>query len=118
MKYKDGTILIVDDEMGGRIGEHVQEQLGRHVICYESGREAIDAVENDMAYSLAFVDLSLPDIGGDEVINVSKRKNPNTPVVCISRYDYLPKGANETLIKPFWPSDIERIINRYLPTKS
>jgi DNA-binding NtrC family response regulator len=102
-------ILIADDEP--LTLELVVERLeaeGYGVEVVSGGREAIEAAKN-ASFKLVLTDLSMPDVGGLEVLAHFVRHHPETPVIVLTgfgtietaveaikvgAYDYLAKPAN------------------------
>ena len=111
MKNYKGIILIVDD------GEDLLDALraaftlhGFFVYSYINGKSAIYAIKNQgINYDLALIDLEMPGIGGDVVIDCSKKINPKIPVFCITAYDYRPANADELIQKDTLAENILRI---------
>jgi two-component system chemotaxis response regulator CheY len=72
---------------------------------------------------LIITDINMPDINGLELISYV-RKNPNyqdVPLIIIStegsekdRQKGLMLGANEYLVKPFDPSQLMKLVSKYL----
>ena len=82
-KYR---ILIVDDE-----AEHsanirdILEMNGYAVNTAGSGKEAISVCQKD-SYDLALVDIRLPDISGNTVVNEMSKISPSTEYIYITGY--------------------------------
>ena len=93
-----GTILLVDDRANKYMVEALEE-MGFLVCPYYYGRDAICAIEDNLKYQLALIDLSLPDINGEDVIEASKEINPSVPVIGISAFSYKPKKADKYVSK-------------------
>lgn len=77
------------------------------------GESAIEGVALDN-YDLAIVDLSLPGIGGIEVVRHIRRQRPSMPVLILtaedavkSRVNGLNAGADDYMIKPFEVEELE-----------
>ena len=87
-----GSILVVDDEHG-RDFQACLEEAGHLVTLYRNGREAFDDINAGLRYELAIIYLSLPEYGGDDIISISKKLNPQVPVISISGYNMRPKGV-------------------------
>jgi len=88
------VILSVDDFDTGLPG--VLEREGYFVVNYTIGREAVEEIRNGLHYDLALIDLSLSDMGGDEVMHISKEVNPQIPIICSSGY----------FVKPIYADDV------------
>ncbi|MBI4021717.1 MAG: response regulator [Candidatus Aenigmarchaeota archaeon] len=109
-----GSLLYVDDEHYGDVAMEFLEEQGYLVTWYRRGKDAIDAIDEGLRYDLALVDLSLPDIGGDQVIATSKQKNPSIPVFSLSAYKHKALQADRHLKKPILGQDILDAIEPYI----
>lgn len=101
------TILLVDDECASYTAD-LLKRMGYASVFYEQGKQAIREVNEGLYYDLALIDLSLPDIGGDEVIHVLKKKNPKIPVISFSGYANKSPLANAHFTKPIISREKER----------
>ncbi len=83
-----GTILVVDDEEIVReVAQKALEQCGFTVLAASSGQAAIDMVKRDGGQiSLALLDLSMPGMGGDEVLPEFRKLRPEMKVIVSSGY--------------------------------
>ncbi|MDA3815597.1 MAG: response regulator [Patescibacteria group bacterium] len=87
-KYKGIILIVDDDEDWTNTYKRALKNANFFMHTYANGRSAIYAIRNQgINYDLALIDLSLPDIGGDEVVKCSKIINPKTPVFSISSYE-------------------------------
>lgn len=106
------TVLIVDDEKG--IVEVVRDYLlnaGFHVLEAYNGRDAL-ALFDQIAPDLLILDLMLPDITGEEVCRVIRRKS-RVPIIMltakVAEADLLKGfnlGADDYVTKPFSPRQL------------
>ena len=100
-------ILIVDDE--AKIIDVVKSYLeskGYSVLTAENGRQALDIFEKQ-EISLVLLDLMLPDISGEEVCTVIRKKS-RVPVIMVTAkveeadlLQGLGLGADDYVTKPF-----------------
>jgi len=112
MKMSRQTVLIVDDEKG--IVEVVRDYLlnaGFHVLEAYNGRDAL-ALFDQMAPDLVVLDLMLPDITGEEVCRMIRRKS-RVPIIMltakVAEADLLKGfnlGADDYVTKPFSPRQL------------
>lgn len=120
-------IMIVDDE--SILRAHYEGTLmmgGYDVKGFRDGKKAIKSIESGLKYDLLISNLSLQDIGGEEVIKTSKKVNPGVPVISISgdtleRYESR-KGckvySDEHILKPVTEDDeLLGPVRSYLPDK-
>jgi CheY-like chemotaxis protein len=94
-------VLIADDDANIRevlrlflVGE------GYLVSAVESGREALDAVPV-FRPDVIVVDMVMPGLTGNDILNALRRGGVTVPVILISAYDQIAEGFFRTLRKPF-----------------
>jgi PAS domain S-box-containing protein len=97
-----GTILLVDDEESVRItGNRMLERNGFRVLTAADGREALEiyrARRDEIA--LVLLDLTMPDLDGEETFHELRRIDPNVRVVMSSGYtesEIIPRFAGQPL---------------------
>lgn len=99
-------ILIEDDE---EIRNMVKDYLSGEfqVLSFRDGKTAVRTVRNYDEYSLALIDLMLPDMDGMEIIK-SIRQTSMIPIIIITAKDNdtdkslgLNLGADDYVVKPF-----------------
>jgi two-component system, cell cycle sensor histidine kinase and response regulator CckA len=83
-----GTILVVDDEEGvRRVAQKALERYGYQVVPAESGPAAIDAARRHPGnIAVVLLDLSMPGMGGEEVLPQLRKVRPNARVIVSSGY--------------------------------
>nr|WP_256502710.1 response regulator [Desulfuromonas sp. KJ2020] len=92
------------------------------VIEASNGFEALRVLPREKV-DLVVTDINMPDINGLELVSFIKT-NPNyqaTPLIIIStegserdREKGMALGANEYLVKPFSPEQLQELIRKYL----
>ena len=93
----------------------------RYVVdCVHDGAEA-DAALSTQTYDLVLLDLALPEMGGIEVLRRFRGRKGTTPVIIMtandaisSRIAGLDGGADDYLVKPFDPQELEARIRARL----
>jgi PAS domain S-box-containing protein len=105
-----GTVLLADDEDVVRAaGESMLEQLGFKVLLAEDGREAID-IYREHASEVIFVllDLTMPNVSGEEAFTEIRRVNNNARIILSSGYNeqevsnrFVGKGLAGFIQKPY-----------------
>ncbi len=119
----DHTILIVDDdEPTQKLLEALMSRqgLGTHVVS--NGAQAIDSLR-DGQFACVILDLMMPAVGGQDVINYLDREQPTVPViVCtaagrrtIETLDG--KAVRAVVRKPFDIDELAAIVSRLLAEK-
>lgn len=100
-------ILLIEDD--AEIRTMVQDYLsGDFTICsFSDGGSAVRQIQNYDAYSLALIDLMLPDMSGMEIIKTI-RQTSTIPIIIITAKDSdtdkslgLNLGADDYVVKPF-----------------
>jgi CheY-like chemotaxis protein len=82
-----GTILVVDDEQTVRIfAQQALEHNGYRVLLAENGEEAIEVLAAHPEVVAVLLDLTMPDISGDEVARHLRSIRPSLPILLSSGY--------------------------------
>ena len=101
-------ILLIDDDvvLAQTICDALEEE-GFHVDEADRGEDGLELAEL-YEYQVMVLDLGLPDMRGDEVLQNLRQKNANLPVLILSgetevekRLTCLEAGADDYLVKPF-----------------
>ena len=112
-----GPILFAEDISGDWLQECLERQ-GYLVMLYQDGRKLMDDINDGLKYKLAIIDLSLPGVDGEEIINLSKRLYPQVPIISISGFPYKPINSDRSLNKPFSSKELEVVVNEFFKTPS
>ncbi|MDR0589227.1 MAG: sigma-54 dependent transcriptional regulator, partial [Spirochaetaceae bacterium] len=106
-------VLIVDDER--HIRDSFKKYLGlEHIDAEgaETGEAALEALERE-PFDAVVLDLKLPGISGQEVLERILRRGLSSPVIMISAHGQiadavaaLKAGARDYLVKPFDPAEL------------
>jgi PAS domain S-box-containing protein len=119
-----GTILVVDDERTIRsILSATLAGMGFSTLLAANGAEAISIFDKNVAdVVLAFVDMTMPVMGGAETLVALRERAPALPVVLMSGYSEQHAQAQLAdarvvafLEKPYTIAQIEEVIHRLLP---
>lgn len=103
---KNKIVLVEDDE---EIRKMITDYLSGEfeVVSFGDGSTAIQTVTDYDEYSLALIDLMLPDMSGMEIIK-NIRQGSNIPIIIITAKDNdtdkslgLNLGADDYVVKPF-----------------
>ncbi len=83
-----GTILLVDDEqMILEVGEAMMAKLGYEVLTAAGGHEALETYRNHSSrIDLVILDMIMPDMGGDQLLESLKTITPAVKVLLSSGY--------------------------------
>lgn len=103
----ENKIILIEDD--GEIREMVKDYLSGEfeVTAFRDGTTAIQTIADYDKYSLALIDLMLPDMSGMEIIKTI-RQSSNIPIIIITAKDNdtdkslgLNLGADDYVVKPF-----------------
>jgi len=108
------SVLIVDDDKAGEVIATCLEKLGYYTIYYQTGSQAFEQIESGLKYRIAIIDYSLSDIAGNEIVLLSKKMNPDSPVIVTSGYNNVNHDGDLFVQKPFEMKLLEDKINLFL----
>lgn len=110
-------ILVADDEPD--IVLSVSERLrwlGHDVFSAADGAAALVVLESH-TIDLAFLDVSMPRLGGIEVLKRIKQRWPSLPVIILTAYgtvrlavEAMKEGAVDFITKPFEPGQLDAVV--------
>lgn len=116
---EDIKILVVDDEMAIRSGcQRLMSGKGYQVATAEDGLKALDILVQDPV-DIVLLDLKMPGMSGEEVLEIIRSKYPEVPVIIITGHgtvdtavECMKKGAYDFITKPFQVDHFLITINR------
>ncbi|WP_240047427.1 response regulator transcription factor [Sphingomonas panacisoli] len=113
-------LLVEDDPSLARGLAGSLKAVGHTVDVAEDGETALLAAL-DEPFGLITLDLGLPDISGLEVLRTLRSRGVKTPILILTardaledRVEGLDLGADDYLLKPFEPSELEARIRALL----
>ena len=113
------TILIIDDDINlTNTFKLILQIEGFNVDTASTGLQGLHKV-NKTDFDLVIVDMSLPDMMGDEIAETIKKINGNIKIIILTGYNAFQEGIedkyiNEILMKPIEPEDLIKAINKIL----
>ncbi|MCJ7685503.1 MAG: response regulator [Desulfobacteraceae bacterium] len=101
-------VLVIDDEKAIRNGCHrVLTGKGYEVITAENGQIGLDILAKE-PLDIILLDLKMPVIGGEEVLETTRKEYPDIPVIIITGHGTvdtavvcMKNGAYDFITKPF-----------------
>jgi two-component system, NtrC family, response regulator HydG len=114
-------VLVVDDhfEMAQVLAEGLCDR-GYNAVATSSGHDALQRLRADRIDALV-TDISMPEIGGLDLLRASIRLDPSRPVIVMTAYSTLETavlattdGAYHYLAKPFRVDALCRIVRQAL----
>jgi signal transduction histidine kinase len=112
-------ILVVDDEQVVRDGcSRVLSGKGYEVLTAENGQAAMDLLAEETV-DIILLDLKMPVLSGEEVLEKTTSQYPNIPVIIITGHgtvdtavECMKQGAYDFITKPFQIDQFLLTINR------
>ncbi len=113
-------VLVVEDNPTiQRIHQQLLSSLGCQVDCVSSGKQAL----RQIYYDLILLDIGLPDISGETVIETVCAKEverKSLPIIVVSAHGkenekaYLDLGANHVFSKPITKEQLQSLLEMYV----
>ncbi len=121
MTEEKARVLVVDDEKVVREGcQRVLKGRGYEVLTAENGQAALDCLLREQV-DVLLLDLKMPIMGGEEVLEMAREKYADIPIIIITGHgtidkavECMKKGAYDFVTKPFQIEQFLLTINRAL----
>ena len=119
-------VLVADDEEAVlTVTCKTLERLGYECVRCSNGAEALARLsEGELEVDLALLDLTMPELGGGEVLTELRRRGTTTPVILMSGFgasdaspELMSAGPTDFIEKPFGPGELSRRIQRIIGPK-
>jgi two-component system response regulator VicR len=116
------VLLIEDDKLISSLVRFRLNKDGYNVTTVDDGQKGMDAIDSSNP-DLIITDVMIPFKNGIEIINYSKKVNPNVPIIVLSSLgeeestvmEAFNLGASDFVPKPFNPNElairVQRLIN-------
>jgi DNA-binding NtrC family response regulator len=114
-------ILIVDDEPHIRLAVATMLlKQGHKVIEAANGLDALQALHENRSITVVICDMRLPDIEGEQLVEVIKAKHPQVRIIVTSVFDSrlwdaCQRGADHKLLKPFSRREFLNVFGEVVP---
>lgn len=117
-------VLVVDDsQIMRKIITGALKKLGVNDILEASnGQEAVEILGKPSDIGLVLMDWNMPTMTGIEAVKKIRSDKVSIPVVMVTTeaekekvMEAIKSGANDYLIKPFNPKDIQGKLEKFLP---
>jgi DNA-binding NtrC family response regulator len=106
-------LLLVDDEPALlELLKKYLERLGYQVDAYLTAEEALSQFDaNPARYALVLTDLTLPGLGGEEMLDRMRTRHPALRAIISSGYPYIPRSKKILFLqKPYVPKMLAEMI--------
>ena len=115
---RGGMVLLVDDEENVRgIGREMLQELGFETVTAGNGREALSVFRERSDISLVILDLTMPQMDGEQCFRELRTLNPDVRVIISSGYNeqevtqkFVGKGLAGFIQKPYTLSNLKEVI--------
>jgi signal transduction histidine kinase len=115
----DGSILVIDDELGMREGcRRALTPRGLRVSTAENGAEGLHKLREG-SFDLVLLDAMMPGMGGLELLDYVREHDPDLICVMITGYatvdlaaQAMKQGAYDFLPKPFTSDELVAVVQR------
>ncbi|MDO8131615.1 MAG: sigma-54 dependent transcriptional regulator, partial [Candidatus Brocadiales bacterium] len=115
-------VLIIDDDIAmGEMCKELLKSKGYISDVSASGKDAVEKLAIDGAYSIVLTDLVMPEMDGIEVLKKIKQQNPHIAVVVMTSYgtitnavEAMKLGAADYVTKPFKRDELIVVIEKIL----
>lgn len=121
MKKERAKILITEDnEDLAELLANLFRKKGYFTITTKTGEEAIEKAK-EQYFNVALIDIKLPGISGLEVLDMVKKRHPETAAILMTGYATLEnaiaatnKGANAYITKPISFRELGKLVEKEL----
>ena len=123
LKGTGDTVLLVDDEAPLReLGREMLEVSGFSVLTAENGRAALEVFQKHMdEIKCVILDLTMPEMGGEEALRELKRIKPHAKIIISSGYNaenvttrFNNQGIAGFLQKPYRIKELQTILKQVI----
>jgi DNA-binding response OmpR family regulator len=115
-------VLVIDDDLSIRLMLENFLSKDYAVVCKSNGNEAMEWLEGNQP-NIIICDIQMPEMNGYECLKWIRQRGytKHTPVIMLSAADASSDrikcyrlGAQDYLIKPFNPEELEEVIRKNL----
>jgi PAS domain S-box-containing protein len=118
----EGTVLLVDDEdMVRRICADMLKTIGFTPLTAKDGLEALEVYRDNPDIRLVLLDLTMPNLDGEQCLYAMRKIHPDVNVILSSGYSelevsqrFVGKGVSGFLQKPYRLASLAAVLRRAL----
>jgi len=114
-------LLVEDNEINQELALELLSNGGVITTVAGNGQEAVDMVFDDSEIGLVLMDGNMPTMTGIEAVRKIRAFGKTTPIVMVTTesekekvIEAIKTGANDYLVKPFNPKDIQAKLEKFL----
>jgi two-component system response regulator PilR (NtrC family) len=123
MGEKIGVLVIDDEPSVADALRLILDDNGYAAVVARNGRDGLEEARK-RRFDVTITDLRLPDMSGLDVLSAIRQEDSNSLVIIITAYgtseaviELMSHGAVDVLPKPFFPSDILKVIEAALKNR-
>ena len=122
----DSTIILVDDDPDflDTLKKRLINSGFKKIFTEEDSVKAASLFEKGEVFDIAMIDMTMPGMGGIELLEVIKKTSPRTECIMVTAVnearvavECLNKGAYDYLVKPISQEDLVFSMKRTLERK-
>ncbi len=115
-------LVVDDDKLNIKVIQRLIADYKFQIESANNGDECIRKIKSGEKFDLIFLDDRMPELSGQETLNIIKQLDPNIcPVIALTanalsgmKESYLNKGFDEYLAKPIDMVEVDNIIEKFL----
>ncbi len=119
-------LWIIDDEQNMRtVLKMLLDEEGYCTSCFESGEEAVSALDKNRLPDCILSDLKMPGMNGLQLLELIRKRSLDIPFVVLTGFGTIESavkaiklGAEDFLTKPFQKDEVLKIVSRVVLRKS
>ncbi len=115
-------VLLAEDEFLIRaVMVDALDEVGLRCIEAATGQAALDVVTGSDELAAIIVDIGLPDMSGEKVIEAARQHRPDVPIIRCSGASMPQDGGGSGIHvfpKPYSPTDLSRFVASLIGTAS
>lgn len=116
-----GKVLLAEDNLDNQLLiKRLISASGADVAIVDDGVQALDRIEKE-SFDLVFLDMQMPNMGGEEAAQIMRQKGIQTPLVAFTANvmkhqvdQYIENGFNQVVEKPISHDQLYSVMQTYL----
>ena len=118
---KARILLAEDNSVNQQVAVALLKRRGHEVIAVSDGKQAVEAAQRDR-FDLVLMDIQMPEMDGIEATRMIRRfaDADTLPIIALTAHAFAEErersrgaGMNDFLAKPFKPSDLFDVVDRW-----
>ena len=113
-------LIVEDDETSSQLMSIIANKFAEEIIYAKTGRESIEACQNNPDIDLILMDIQMPDLNGYEATRQIRKFNKDVIIIAQTAYGLsgdrektLASGCNNYISKPINKEEFDTLIREY-----